>query len=237
MIIVWPRALSSSTSSSRRCTTTGASPSESSSISRTSGSWISTRREREHLLLAAREAARRAACAAPSSSGNSSSTVVDRAASTSAAAAAVEPRAHRAGSASTVRLGNTPLPPGQLHDARCLHALLGRDVRDVAAVEPHHAALGHLEAADDAQDRRLARAVRAEQRDALAPLDLEVDVEEHLHRAVGEVDVRDLEDAASRAFGSKRLRVLVLLLEQLLDDEREVVADEARAVHQQQRRR
>ena len=33
---------------------------------------------------------------------------------------------------------------------------------------------------------------------------------------------------------SRALAVLVLLLEQLLDDERQVVADEARAVHQQQ---
>ena len=34
-------------------------------------------------------------------------------------------------------------------------------------------------------------------------------------------------------FGDEALLVLVLLLEQLLDDERQVVADEARAVHQQ----
>ena len=114
-----------------------------------------------------------------------------------------------------------------------MHALLGRDVRDVAAVEPHDAALGHLEPADDAQDRRLARAVRAEQRDALAPVDLEVDVEQHLHRAVGEVDVRDLEHRRARAF-ARALALLLLLFEELLDDEREVVADEARAVHQQQ---
>ncbi len=70
----------------------------------------------------------------------------------------------------------------------------------------------------------------------LALVHLEVDVEQHLHRAVREVDVGDLEQRDVRALDDA-LAVLLLLLEQLLDDEREVVADEARAVHEQQRRR
>ena len=104
-----------------------------------------------------------------------------------------------------VRLGNTPLPPGSC-TMPMPRARLRRDVGDVAAVEAHDAAFGDLEAADDAQDRRLAGAVRAEQRDALALVDLEVDVEQHLHRAVGEVDVRDLEHRGARAlFGALAL--------------------------------
>ena len=47
---------------------------------------------------------------------------------------------------------------------------------------------------EDAQhcDDGLGRALQ-EQRDALPLVDLEVHVEQHLHRAVGEVDVRDLQ--------------------------------------------
>ena len=46
---------------------------------------------------------------------------------------------------------------------------------------------------DDAEDRGLAGAVGAEQREHLARAHLEADVEQHLHRAVGEVDVVDLQ--------------------------------------------
>ena len=63
--------------------------------------------------------------------------------------------------------------------------------------------------------------------------DLEVDVEQHLHRPVGEVEVRDLQRRRRRAV-RRALVELLLFLEELLDDEREVVADEPRAVHQQQ---
>ena len=64
-------------------------------------------------------------------------------------------------------------------------------------------------------------------------LHLEVDAEEHLHRAVREVDVRELQQRDRLSCATKRFSVLLLLLEQLLDDERQVVADVARAVHQQ----
>ena len=81
-------------------------------------------------------------------------------------------------------------------------------------------------------DGRLARAVRAEQRDGLALLHVEVDAEEHLHRAVREVDVRELQQRY-RFVRDEASGVLLLLLEQLLHDEREVVADEARPVDEQ----
>ena len=117
-----------------------------------------------------------------------------------------------------------------------LRPLLGRRVRDGAAVEPDDAARRRAEPGDDAQDRRLAGAVGAEQREHLALPHLEADVEEHLHRTVGEVDVGHLE---RRDLGRRFLLapVLVHLLPQLGDDEGQVVADEARAAQDQERRR
>ena len=117
---------------------------------------------------------------------------------------------------------------------RCWARCSGDDVGDVAAVEPHDAALGHREPADHAQHRRLARAVRAEQRDASRPCCTSKltsnstctgPYEKSMFASCSSGTSRALHDA---------LAVLLLLLEQLLDDEREVVADEARAVHQQQ---
>ena len=61
-----------------------------------------------------------------------------------------------------------------------------------------------VEAGDRAQQRALARAVRAEQRGDLALRDLEVHVEQHLLGAVREVEVVDLQrgDGAARACGA-----------------------------------
>ena len=59
------------------------------------------------------------------------------------------------------------------------------------------------EAGDRLEQRRLAGAVGAEQRDDLALVDLEVDVEEHLHAVVVHVD------AAARAGASPALAALV----------------------------
>src|SRR5262249_54386886 len=56
-------------------------------------------------------------------------------------------------------------------DAAVAHA----DARDVLAVEQHLARILELEPGDDPQQRRLARARGAEQRDELAGLDLEID--------------------------------------------------------------
>ena len=59
-----------------------------------------------------------------------------------------------------------------------------------------------LGAADGAQQRRLAGAVGAEQRDDLALLDVEVDAEQHLHAVVLDVDVAaDEQLALARRLG------------------------------------
>jgi hypothetical protein len=55
-------------------------------------------------------------------------------------------------------------------------ALLRRDARDVVAVDLDRPRVGGLQAADDPQQRRLARATRAEQRGQRAVGDLERDV-------------------------------------------------------------
>ena len=73
----------------------------------------------------------------------------------------------------TVSDGNTPCAAGHLHDA-APGDLVRRRVGHVAAVE-HDRAVGRLdEAGDRLQQRRLAGAVGAEQRDDLALVDLEV---------------------------------------------------------------
>ena len=75
-----------------------------------------------------------------------------------------------------------------LYDAAPCH-FVRRRVGHVAAVE-HDRAVRRLDQPRDAlQEGRLARAVGAEQRDDLALVDLEVDVEEHLHAVVTDVEV------------------------------------------------
>ena len=75
--------------------------------------------------------------------------------------------------------------------------LVGRHVGDVAAVEHDGAAGRLLDAADGPQQRRLARAVGAQQGDDLALLDVEVDAEQHLHAVVFDVDVAAHEQLAA----------------------------------------
>ena len=75
--------------------------------------------------------------------------------------------------------------------------LVRRRVRDVAAVEDDRAAVGLDDAADRLQQRALAGAVRAEQRDDLALLDVEVDVEQHLPVVVAGVDAADEQQVGS----------------------------------------
>ena len=213
-----------------RCTTTGARPSDSSSMSRISGSCISTRASASICCWPPDRL--RAGCLRPfrelgEELEHVGDALVDLGARCRRGAGPLTARF-----CMTVRLGNTPLPPGSC-TMPCFTRCSGATKVMLRPLRRTHAALGHLEPADAAQDRRLARAVRAEQRDALALVDLEVDVEEHLHRAVGEVGVDHLQHRRARAFGGA-LALLLLFLEQLLDDEREVVADEARAVHQQQ---
>ena len=87
----------------------------------------------------------------------------------------------------TVSVGKTPDPPGTWATPRAAISF-GRRVGDLAAVEQHDAAIGFDDAGDGAQQRRLAGAVRAEEGDALALGDLEVDAEEDLHAAVADVE-------------------------------------------------
>ena len=67
-------------------------------------------------------------------------------------------------------------------------------------------------------------AVRAEQREHLAPAHLEADVEQHLDLAVGEVDGVDLDRRDLLGLGLLA-PVLRELLAQLGDDQRQVVLD------------
>ena len=124
------------------------------------------------------------------------------------------------------------LAAGQEADA-VLHALLGRDVGDRRAVQPHHTPRRRAEPGDHPEDRRLAGAVRSEQREHLAATDLEADVEQDLHVAVREVDGADLERRHLL-----RLHALAPLLvelgAELGHDHRQVVLDARGAAHDQQ---
>ncbi|MEI2639421.1 MAG: hypothetical protein V9F03_10550 [Microthrixaceae bacterium] len=57
-------------------------------------------------------------------------------------------------------------------------------------MKAHRALRRGAEPGDDPQHRRLSSTVGAQQGEGLAALDVEAHVEEHLHRAVGEVDAR-----------------------------------------------
>ena len=182
-------------------TTTGASPSDSSSISSSRGRarkampsasiccWPpdrlaagSSMRCGQHRELG--RAPRR--CARPSSAGRRRSS---------------QPATRRF--SRTVSDGNTPWPPGTWRDAE-RRDLVGRGVGDVAPVEDHRALVGLDHPADGLQQRRLAGAVGAEQRDDLALVDLEVDVEEHLHVAVEHLQAAGTAAASPGPGGARR---------------------------------
>ena len=69
--------------------------------------------------------------------------------------------------------------------------LVGWRVGDVAAVENDRTAVGFHHTADRLQQRALASAVGAQQRNDLAFLDVEVDAEQHLPAAVARVEIAD----------------------------------------------
>ena len=121
--------------------------------------------------------------------------------------------------------------PHELDDAD-LHPDLGIGVGDRAPVEPHHAPEGHAQPADDPQQRGLAGTVGAEQGHRLAPVDVEGHVVEHLHRAVGEVQVAHL-DHRHLALSPVAASELLLLLLELLDAAGDVAPDVAAAVGHQ----
>src|SRR5205823_14411921 len=64
---------------------------------------------------------------------------------------------------------------------------------DVTAVEGDGSSRRRLQAGDDAEQRRLARPVGADEGQRLAPVHVHGDPEQHLEVSVGEVDVLDAE--------------------------------------------
>ena len=97
----------------------------------------------------------------------------------------------------TVSVGKMPLPPG-ISAAPLWVTRSADEAGDVLALERDRSGRGCLQAADGLEQRRLAGAVGAEQGDDLAPLHLEVDAEEDLHRAVADVDALALAGASRR---------------------------------------
>ena len=61
-------------------------------------------------------------------------------------------------------------------------AFLHRKARDVVVAEDHLAAVGKLEAGDEAQERGLAGPRRPEQRQQFSRTDIEADVAQHVRR-------------------------------------------------------
>ena len=113
-----------STSSSMRCTTTGARPSDSSSMSRISGSWISTRASASICCWPPDRL--RADCFVPLARARGTARAPRRRARRPRRVVPPSSRALTARFCATVRLGNTPLPPGQLHDAHAAPAARAR---------------------------------------------------------------------------------------------------------------
>jgi hypothetical protein len=87
-------------------------------------------------------------------------------------------------------------------------ALAHVDMGRVLAVEQHGAAVGHLEPGDDAQQRRLARPRRSEQRDQLAGADVEVEVvaDDRLAEALVQVAHLDAHSLLSWTFSAALTR-------------------------------
>ena len=145
-------------------------------------------RQREHLLLTARQVAGAAVERARERPGRA------RAPRRGARSASARSRRRATppcgGSPRPSSVGNTPWPPGTCTIPRAAISLRRR-VGDVAAVEHTVAPIRRHEAADRPQQGRLAGTVRAEQCDALAVVDVEVDAEQHLDAAVGHVEAAD----------------------------------------------
>ena len=152
-------------------------------------------REREHLLLAARQVRGGSFMPAPQ----------HREELEHLLGRGLRVRAGRAGAATratcrfsaTVSDGNTPWPPGTWMTPFAAISCGGMPVMSLPSkmMLPRS---GRDEARDRAQQRRLAGAVRAEQRDDLALADLEVDAEQHLHLAVRDVDRPQAEEVRRR---------------------------------------
>ena len=147
-------------------TTTGARPSDSSSIMQQLRPDEERHAEGQHLLLAAGEVGRRVVEALRRAPGTARAPLDPPCA---------RPRRDRGGAASRRRRRFSAhgerrehaVAAGHLHDAE-RGDLVRRGVGDLAPVEDHRAVVGLDHARDGLQQRRLAGAVRAEQRDDLA---------------------------------------------------------------------
>ena len=183
--IVVPPACSSLTTSSSWATTVGARPSESSSIMSTLGLTMSAMAS-ESICCSPPE--RLPACwwARWRRIGNRSMTRALASATARWSLRIIQ--VPRRTFSSTERVGKTPRPPGMSERPRRATVSAGSPVI-APAVQPDRAAADLDQAAGALQQGRLAGAVRAEQRDDLALVHLEVDAEEDLHRAVGDLDL------------------------------------------------
>ena len=105
------------------------------------------------------------------------------------------PRRRGAGSRRRSAIRNTPWPPGIWLMPSAAISLGGAWVMSRPS-KHDRAAVGLDDPADRLQQRRLAGAVRAEQRDDLALVDLDVDTEQHLPAAVPDVEAADQQQLA-----------------------------------------
>ena len=179
-----PSRLISRTMSSSWPTITGASPSDSSSMSSSRGRRISAL-ERPSICCSPPDSVLAFWLRRSASRGNAVEAALDR--RVDRAPVAAERVAEHAQVLDDVHRPEHGPAAGDLRDAEPQPAL-GVEVGDVGAAEADAARRRQADAGDHLQQRRLAGAVRAEQRDHLAVVDGEVDVEQHLQLAVGEVD-------------------------------------------------
>ena len=185
---VTPFACRRRTISSNSSTTTGARPSDSSSMQSSVGSSNSALAKPS--CCCSPPDRRPAGCDSRSARRREVSTARAPAAPGPAARCLRMPTACISRFSSTVMSVNTLRPPGTRTQA-VRSQPLGRVAGDVPAGERHRTGTRLLEARDDAQQRRLAGAVRAEEGEGLAVAHVERDSEQHLQLAVREVDVAD----------------------------------------------
>ena len=81
---------------------------------------------------------------------------------------------------------------------------VGREPRDVVAVEVHRAGAAGHEARDGAGERALPRPVRAQHREHRSRLDRDRHAEERLRRSVADIEVAHLEEGLRHASGACR---------------------------------
>src|SRR5271165_1977350 len=102
-------------------------------------------------------------------------------------------------------LGKRPLLIDRL-DAEAPRLRDGPTVHALAMEANLAAGIGRVESHDDLDERRLARAVVAEQADNLAPVDLEIDPRERPHLSKRFGDVPEFDDRRFAGAGCRRLR-------------------------------